>query len=225
MNDNAIVKYSDDLVTNPTSRIACTLVLDVSGSMSGSPIEELNKGLKRFVEEVQNDDFAAYAVDLAIVTFGGMVQVHTPFQNMSTIQVEQLYASGGTPMGEAVETAMDLIEERKDEYKRKGVSYYRPWLFLFSDGQPTDYYKKSAQALKMANANKGLLSFGIGIGGGCDMNTLAEFCPDERPPVKLNDVNFKEFFLWLSASLRQVSSSVPGTQIKLPPTDGWTIDL
>ncbi|GMU87266.1 MAG: hypothetical protein AMXMBFR48_25070 [Ignavibacteriales bacterium] len=225
MNSNSVVKYSDDLVTNPTSRIACTLLLDISGSMSGDPIDALNDGLKRFVKDVKADDFAAYAVDLAIVTFGGSVQVHTPFQNMSSVTVEELYAGGGTPMGEAVEVAMDLLEERKDEYKRNGVSYYRPWMFLMTDGQPTDSYVNQAQALKKANILKQVVTFGIGIGDGCDFNTLAKFCPDERPPVKLADINFRDFFLWLSQSLRQVSSSVPGTKLALPPTDGWTIDL
>jgi uncharacterized protein with von Willebrand factor type A (vWA) domain len=35
-----------DLKSNPQPRCPCVLILDVSGSMGGRPINELNEGLK-----------------------------------------------------------------------------------------------------------------------------------------------------------------------------------
>jgi len=43
-------------------------VIDTSGSMSGDPINELNKGLQEFHQEIQNDDTTAQRLEVAIVT-------------------------------------------------------------------------------------------------------------------------------------------------------------
>lgn len=36
----------EDLVNNPTARVPICLCLDVSGSMDGAPIQELNQGIR-----------------------------------------------------------------------------------------------------------------------------------------------------------------------------------
>lgn len=219
------MKNYNDLIDNPTSRCACVLMLDTSSSMSGEPIAELNRGLQRFIDDVNSDDFARYAVDLGIVTFGSVARVHTPLQSMATVKYEQLHANGSTPMGEAADIALDLLRERKKEYKQNGISYYRPWLIMMTDGEPTDFYYSAAARCRKESELKKVSVFGVGIGEYCNLNKLAEFCPENRPPVRLMDVNFKEFFMWLSASLKQVSSSQPGTILALPPTNTWTVEL
>ena len=40
--------------------------------------------------------------------------------------------------------------------------------------------------------------FGVGIGDAVDMDTLAEILPENRPPKKLDELKFSEFFIWLS---------------------------
>ena len=212
---------TDDLIENPTPRCACVLALDVSHSMSGPKIAALNEGARQFVHDVREDEFARHAVELGVVTFGGAVTTQLPLVPLDKAQWEDFPATGNTPMGNAVNAAIEMLEARKREYKENGVSYYQPWLVLMTDGMPTDNYAETAKKLRRMAEEKKILVFGIGIGEECGMETLAEFCPENRPPAKLEGMKFKEFFAWLSASMAVVSQSTPGTAAKLPDASGW----
>lgn len=48
MQDDYLLRQ-EDLAENPTTRVPVCLVLDVSGSMDGAPIAELQAGVKMFL--------------------------------------------------------------------------------------------------------------------------------------------------------------------------------
>lgn len=48
MAQDLMVLRQQDLVSNPCTRLPVCLCLDVSGSMSGNPIQELSQGVKYF---------------------------------------------------------------------------------------------------------------------------------------------------------------------------------
>lgn len=204
-------------VDNPDPRCPVALVLDKSGSMSGAPIRELNAGLKVLRDELQGDALAARRVELAIVSFGP-VTVDSAFGTADTFNPPVLHASGETPMGAALTTALDLLEERKRSYRSNGITYFRPWLFLITDGGPTDSVMEAAHRIRAAEAAKSLAAFGIGVQG-ADMARLAQIVV--RQPLSLNGLDFKGLFKWLSASLATVSASAPGAAVALPPPSGW----
>ena len=122
-----------------------------------------------------------------------------------------------TPMGEAVNMALDLLDRRKNEYKDKGVDYYQPWLVLMTDGAPNGNSGELSRAIQrtvaLVNSRK-LTIFPIGIGTEADMDTLAQFSPN-RAPLKLQGLKFREFFSWLSKSVSKTSQSTPGENVKL----------
>ena len=213
-----LLKY-EDLVNNPTARVPVCLCLDTSGSMEGDSINELNEGIKLFYEAIRADETAMYSAEICIVTFGG--DAATLIKDFATVEqqtnIPRFSADGMTPMGEAVNMALDLLEERKQEYKDKGVDYFQPWLVLMTDGNPTDEPQELKRAvLKTQNAvnAKKLTVFPIGIGDDADMNMLAQFSP-KRSPLKLKDLRFREFFVWLSQSVSRTSQSMPGESISL----------
>ena len=211
----------NDLIENPTPRCACMLVLDVSHSMLGEKIAELNEGTKQFLHEVREDEFARYSVELGVITFGGSVETAHQIGPLPEKLSKDFSAFGATPMGEAVNAAIDALEQRKKEYAENGVSYYQPWLVLMTDGLPTDDWRDAAERLRQIADKKKIVVFGIGIGDECDMSVLAKFCPGSRPPARLSGLKFKEFFAWLSQSMSCVSQSTPGGKINLPPPNGW----
>lgn len=209
-----------EFVENPSTRCPVCLLLDTSGSMSGKPIEELFQGLKILEETLKEDDIARYTVEVSIVTFDSSVQVVQDFVTINEFQAPNLSASGTTHMGSAINKGLDLIEQRKQQYKDNGVPYYRPWLFLITDGAPTDSWKSAAKRVRQAESDRKLSFFTIGVQG-AKMKTLKQIAPVNRPPMMLKGLNFQDLFLWLSNSVAQVSHSKPGDQLALPPTDGW----
>ena len=57
-----------EFVDNPEPRCPCLLLLDVSGSMRGAPIRELNQGLIQFKDELYADSLAANRVEVGLPT-------------------------------------------------------------------------------------------------------------------------------------------------------------
>ena len=216
--DNNLLVRLEDLVNNPTARVPVCLCLDTSSSMSGRPIEELNEGVRLFYEAIQADETALYSAEISIVTFGGKAKCIADFAGLELQPLApKLKASGMTPMGEAVNMALDLLERRKEEYKDKGVDYYQPWLVLMTDGEPNGNSEDLSHAIKRTVEqveNKRLTVFPIGIGSDADMEVLSRFSP-KRPPLKLQGLNFREFFAWLSKSVSKTSQSTPGENVKL----------
>jgi uncharacterized protein YegL len=222
-----------EFADNPEPRCPVILTLDTSGSMSGAPIKELNHALNTFAAALQADRLASLRVEVAIVTFGGGVKVfglaesgknvtyeaQNAFVTVDRFTPPKLEASGNTPMGEAVQRALGLLRERKEIYRQSGMDYFRPWLFVITDGKPTDSNWESAAALVKEEENrKGVTFYGVGVEN-ADMGVLAKFS-DARQPLKLKGLAFGELFQWLSKSLAVVAHSRPGEQAPLPPV-GW----
>lgn len=211
---------NNDLIENTSPRCPCMLVLDVSSSMQGASIAKLNEGVRQFLHDVGEDEFACESVEIGVITYGGRVSRHISFCPPDNIQWTDLKAVGNTPMGEAVNAAIEDLEARKKDYKEAGISYYQPWLVIMTDGKPTDRYANTARRLREMAEDRKAVVFGIGIGD-FDMGQLAEFCPEDRPPARLDGLKFKEFFAWLSQSMSCVSQSNLGDQVDLPKI-GWS---
>ena len=214
---------------NPDPRCPCVLLLDTSGSMAGAPIEALNRGISIFYEDVRKDDLASQRVEVAIVTFGnGGVQKVQDFTTLGdrgevaeSVEPPILLAGGNTPMGSAINPGFEMLRQRKDSYNKNGVPSYRPWMLLITDGVPTDYWQAATQHVHQEEQSKGVIFFAIGVGEEADMQILSQI--SVRPPLMLQGLKFKELFLWLSRSTKNVSASKPGDKVGLPPIDDWSM--
>jgi len=188
--------------------------------MQGAPIQELNNGLVTFKDELMADELAAKRVEVCIVTFEP-IQVVTEFESAEHFYPPVLEANGDTPMGSAIETALQLLQQRKDAYRSNGISMFRPWIFLITDGGPTDNWQNAARLLAEGQAQKSFAFFAVGVEG-ARMDILNQISPSTA--LKLKGLAFRSLFQWLSRSMRSVSRSVPGTDVPLEnPTalDGW----
>jgi len=164
-------------------------------------------------------------VELEVITFGGDVSIVAPFAPVNVINDNQpqLEASGGTPLGEALTLATKELKERRRLYKSKGISSYKPWVVLMSDGEPNDDWEEPAKAMRSLGEQRKLQYIGIGIGEDADFDTLHAILPEHPGPVKLKGLCFREFFSWLTDSLKSVSASSVAEQdkIQLGNVNSW----
>ena len=198
----------------------CALLLDCSSSMS-SCIAELNRGVELFAERLKADELARNRADVTVIEFRDSARVIVPPTLGRDFLAPRLHANGLTAMGEAIELGLRTVKERRRDYRRNGARAFKPMMFLFTDGAPTDAWQAAAAEVRRQATEKGLNFFGIGFGADADFGVLRDICPENRPPMRLKPGCFENLFEWISDSMSSVSGSAPGESISLPPADGW----
>jgi len=226
---------TEDLANNPIPRLASCLVLDTSDSMgwqmeNGSrPIDELNKGVSLYFDAITNNEKTKEMVEISIITFGNSefsksvpehqrdpkkgVKKILDFGYVNEGNAPALSAGGFTSMGEAVEMALEILDERKQIYKDTAGTYKQPWMVIMTDGYPYDYQSKmkefgkydgesinesAKQTSDLVNNDK-LTVIPIALGDDANVDSLKKFSPKNNP-VKINNLNFEKFFEFLSQS-------------------------
>ena len=187
-------------------KVPMCLVLDCSGSMrypDGTrlpKIDELNNNIDAFLDYVRNDPKASKICDLCIITMGDAVRVVTRYTSIDRIHFPHLAAAGGTPLGTAMEKAIELLTERRQYYRDNDIEHYKPILMVMTDGDPTDDVSYISRRVSDMVANKEIKIFPVGIGVNFNQSTLSMFSPILRPKLIRNSEAFDKLFKLLSAS-------------------------
>ena len=228
MTENQNENMTEDMIPyvefadNANERTPCVLVLDCSGSMRGEPIKQLNAGLKALEKELKEDIDASSRVQILIIKACGKEDepvVASDWVDAMNFTAPVMEAGGLTPLGKAVELALKKIEDQKDLYDSCAVSSKRPWIFLVSDGEPTDYgWEQAAEKCRQAQIDKKVIVHAIGTQG-ANLEKLAKF--SILSPKRLVGLKFTEFFLWLSRSVSCVSKAAPHADDLLKDINAW----
>ncbi|KQT24010.1 hypothetical protein ASG22_08275 [Chryseobacterium sp. Leaf405] len=188
-------------------RLPIYFLVDISESMVGEPIEQVQEGIATIIKELKKDPYSLETVWISIVGFAGEAEVITPLQDIISFYPPKIPIGSGTSLSKGLFKVMDCIDKDivKTTYERKGD--WKPIVFLFTDGVPTD---DATAAIDRWNSNyngkKNTVAISIGdntnhkLLGALSDNVLLFNNSDER--------SYKEFFKWVTDSIKTTSQSV-----------------
>ena len=217
--------YSTEFADNPDPRLGVSMILDTSKSMEeNDKIGALVRAMQQLKADIMADPIASLRVELSLVSFNHETQFRD-FCNIGDFEPPYLEASGGTRIAKAVNTALDLLDQRKRVYKAAGISYYRPFAMLLTDGRPEHDTAEELAMVKeriaMEEAGRHVAFFAFGVEG-ADMNALRQITPPNRGPRLIGGVeNIAGLFEWLSRSTQQAAHTSPGEPLTLDPIDRY----
>ena len=203
------------------AHVALSLVLDVSGSMSGTPILHLNDAVNQMIREMKADDRLSEIVDLSIFIFGTRDRqvIHQGFRAIADCETIDLQATDvNTYVADALNRAMDVTRNRCSIYDKGGGSY-KPWIVLITDGEFHDdavTLASVANKLKERESNGKLNFFGLGVEG-YKREQVEQLTNNPGHVIDVKTANFVEFFKWVGKSLKTVSTKAVGESVELPP--------
>ena len=166
-------------------------MLDTSGSMSGAPIGAVNAAVEGVLPELvsMNNDNTDTKIQIGIMTFDSAVNWVTGDKELAdpaSYKWKDLNAFGGTSMGagfEKLNKALSVSTGMMDH----ATGSVAPVLFLLSDGEPTDDYKKGLSALQENNWYKVAARVAIGYGENSNDEVLREFTGNTETVLHSND--------------------------------------
>jgi uncharacterized protein YegL len=213
-------------------RLPIFFVLDVSESMIGRPIQEVEAGLNALVKSLRQDPYALETAHLSVIVFAGRAKTLTPLADIVSFQMPKLPIGGGTSLGAALRHLNRELDTKlvRNDGTRKGD--WKPIVFLFTDGVPTD--EPDAELREWERTRRDSTNLvAVSVGNNADLKTLRRLT-DQL--IVLNDTQpeaFREFFKWITASVATSSRKVETTgddgfkidklderYARTPPTDG-----
>lgn len=112
------------------------MLLDVSASMAGKPLDALNLALPAVRKEVQYNPTVGEIARVAIITFSDTARTLVPLSDLAEVEIPELMVEGGTNFVAAFQETRRAIENGLASLP-KGTPIYRPVVFFMSDGGHT----------------------------------------------------------------------------------------
>ncbi len=200
-------------------RLPVYFLLDTSGSMYGEPIQALNNALSGMVNTLRTDAQALDSLWLSMITFDREVKEIVPLTELAAFQLPEITCpqSGPTHTGLALEMLEKKVatEVKKGNENQKGD--WKPLLFMFTDGKPSDLLLYREMIPKIKASNFGAIVC-CAAGHLADDSILKELTNDVVHLDTADSSTLKQFFKWVSETIEQGNKSQgTGEHVTLPP--------
>ena len=207
-------------------RLPIYFLVDVSESMIGDPIQQVQDGMKMIIQELRTEPYALETAHVSIIAFAGKAETISPLTELYKFYPPTFSIGGGTDLGNALEYLMNDMERTLTKTTLEQKGDWKPIIFLFTDGNPTadtttafehwnNKYRKSANIVA------------ISIGDNVDTQMLGKISDNVLKLNSTTEDDFKAFFKWVTASIKATSVSITDMgddEVKLAPTNGINLE-
>lgn len=208
-------------------RLPVYFLIDVSESMVGDPIKEVQNGMKRVIQELRKDPYALETAFVSIVCFAGKAITLSPLKDISQFYPPTEFPIGsGTSFSAGLNHLMQEIESSVQKTTVEIKGDWKPIIYFFTDGNPTDTYEK-AFSLWNSKFRKSTNLVAISIGDNVNTQVLGQITDNVLKIKDSSPESFSAFFKWVTASIKSSSMSVSETgidEVKIPPTNGISLE-
>ncbi len=188
-------------------RLPVYLMLDTSGSMTGEPIEAVKNGVQVLISTLRQDPYALETAYISVITFDSAANQLTPLTDLSSFQVPEIRASGGTSLG----AGLSLLAQSMDREVAKSTAEvkgdWKPLVFIMTDGMPTDSWQSGLAEFKSKKIG---MVVACAAGNGADTAVLKQITDTVVSLDTADSATIKAFFKWVSASIGTSSQKVEG---------------
>ena len=186
------------------------LTIDISGSMAGDNLTDMQRAAKQFIDKRSGDS-------LAIAVFSSDARLLVPFtKNTAELKktIDELEAYGATNFQRALEVSAQAIENHKGKNSA---------LLIFTDGENTEGDENQAIRIAEKLQQQGIRIFAVSAVD-ADVMYLAKLTGDRNRVISAQDGKFGEAFV---AAERMIATTIGSGSdsytIAFISTAGWTI--
>lgn len=211
---------------------------DISGSMVGLPIQNVNKSINRFAGDVCKDPKAAGRVDVAVIGFNDTPHIEQSWRPIVEMNQVNFVAGGGTNISASLEKGVKMLRERSHLYEDVGIEVKMPYPILITDGYGGDI-TEIAKIIKQRTADRKMKLWVLAVKG-YEKESVTQLTDGKRVFELVNEdgYDFSEFFDFMAVSVKAVSTSAPGqdtvsvksnigregSTCRVPDLDAWLND-
>jgi uncharacterized protein YegL len=166
----------DEAVEVARRTMVLFFLVDTSGSMEGAKIGTLNSAIEDVIPEIQHisSENADAQIKIAVLEFSEGAKWLTPAPiEVADYAWNYLNADGITDFGAACKELNAKLS--RDAFMSDVAGSFAPAIFLLSDGEPTDDYKKYLGDLWQNNWFKKAIKAAVAIGDDANKDVLKEF--------------------------------------------------
>ncbi|KAF0128465.1 MAG: hypothetical protein FD155_3207 [Bacteroidetes bacterium] len=201
-----------DSVSIPRRTMVLFFLVDTSGSMDGDKIGAVNEAIREVLPEIKaiSAENADALIKIAVLDFssGARWLYNTPIEADQFVW-NNLEAGGLTDLGVAFNMLNDKLS--RTQFMADAVGSYAPAIFMMSDGEPTDEYKKGLAELRRNKWFKVAIKVAVAIGSDANTEILKEFTGNDECVLTVRTpASLKKMIRFASVTASQIGSKSSG---------------
>ena len=205
-------------------RLPIYFLIDISESMVGEPIQQVEEGISTIIQALKTDPNALESVWISIIVFAGQSKTLVPLQEIISFYPPKFTIGGGTSLSKGLGHLMFELRKNQVLTTPENKGDWKPIVFLFTDGVPTDDSKTAISEWKQ-NWQRTANMVDVSFGNETDTKLLGELTENVLSFKNTDSESYKQFFRWVTDSIKTSSESVENNQsgFELSNFDGDTI--